>query len=242
MTCEFKWTRRVEFAETDMAGIMHFANFFRYMEMAEHAFYRTLGFSVHETNEGGIVGWPRVMARCDFKRPLRFEDEVEVGPELGGNAELWDIHSSCDGVITICERTEDDSWAPIIRIGMEIKTESGPQFENLKSPRNYHLDQVCIYQATLDLPLMWIFYYNKSNSNITTTYPPWLFQYDEDLWEKLEMRFVKAKHLAQIAKLPEREEGMYCKWCAFSWTCNPKTVKRRRGTLPTLPRGMTPGR
>jgi acyl-CoA thioester hydrolase len=34
MAFEFKLTRRVEFAETDMAGIVHFSNFFRYMESA----------------------------------------------------------------------------------------------------------------------------------------------------------------------------------------------------------------
>ena len=43
-TFEFKLTRRIEFAETDMAGIVHFANFFRMMEATEHAFFRSLGF------------------------------------------------------------------------------------------------------------------------------------------------------------------------------------------------------
>ena len=38
--------RTVEFSETDMAGIVHYSNFFRYMESAEHAFFRALGFSV----------------------------------------------------------------------------------------------------------------------------------------------------------------------------------------------------
>ena len=46
MAYEFKATRRVEFSDTDMAGIVHYANFFRFMETAEHGFYRSLGFSV----------------------------------------------------------------------------------------------------------------------------------------------------------------------------------------------------
>lgn len=78
MSYEFKLTRRVEFAETDMAGIMHFANFFRFMESTEHAFYRSLGFSVTLAKEGGFKGLPRVHASCDFRAPLRCEDEVEV--------------------------------------------------------------------------------------------------------------------------------------------------------------------
>jgi YbgC/YbaW family acyl-CoA thioester hydrolase len=78
MAHEFKLERRVEFAETDMAGIMHFAHFFRYMEEAEHAFFRSLGLSIHMKTESGVVTWPRVHAECDYLRPLRFEDRVEV--------------------------------------------------------------------------------------------------------------------------------------------------------------------
>src|SRR5947199_4360758 len=78
MPYEFKATRRVEFSETDMAGIMHFANFFRFMETAEHGFYRSLGFSVVMPQTDPRLGWPRVHAECDYKKPLRLEDLVEV--------------------------------------------------------------------------------------------------------------------------------------------------------------------
>jgi YbgC/YbaW family acyl-CoA thioester hydrolase len=78
MAYEFKITRRVEFSETDMAGIVHYSNFFRYMEAAEHAFFRSLGFSVVTRQVDPPVGWPRVQAACDFKQPLKFEEEVEV--------------------------------------------------------------------------------------------------------------------------------------------------------------------
>lgn len=78
MAFEFKITRRVEFSETDMAGIMHYSNFFRFMETSEHAFYRSLGFSVVLDQHQPPLGFPRVHAECDFKRPLRFEDLVEV--------------------------------------------------------------------------------------------------------------------------------------------------------------------
>lgn len=78
MPFEFKMTRRVEFAETDMAGIVHFSNFFRMMEATEHAFFRSLGFKIHGHENGATTGWPRVSAACDYQRPLRFEEEVEV--------------------------------------------------------------------------------------------------------------------------------------------------------------------
>jgi acyl-CoA thioester hydrolase len=78
MAYEFKLVHRVEFFETDRAGIVHFSNYFRFMEMAESAFFRSLGWSIVSGPDGPGVGWPRVHASCDFHRPLRFEDEVEV--------------------------------------------------------------------------------------------------------------------------------------------------------------------
>jgi YbgC/YbaW family acyl-CoA thioester hydrolase len=78
MAYEFKAVRRVEFSETDMAGIVHYSNFFRYMESAEHAFFRHLGFSVVMDHVEPPLGWPRVHASCDYRQPLRFEDEVEI--------------------------------------------------------------------------------------------------------------------------------------------------------------------
>ena len=77
MAYESKAVRRVEFSETDMAGIMHYSNFFRFLETAEHAFFRSLGLSI-VTKVDPPVGWPRVHAECDFRAPLYFEDEVEV--------------------------------------------------------------------------------------------------------------------------------------------------------------------
>ena len=78
MPYEFKTVRRIEFSETDMAGIVHYSNFFRYMEAAEHGFFRSLGYSVVTRMVDPPVGWPRVRAECEYKQPLRFEDEIEI--------------------------------------------------------------------------------------------------------------------------------------------------------------------
>jgi YbgC/YbaW family acyl-CoA thioester hydrolase len=82
MAVEFRTTRLVEFGDTDMAGIVHFANFFRYMEAAEHEFLRTRGLSVAMEWEGEAIGFPRVSASCDYLRPVRFEDVLEVALEV----------------------------------------------------------------------------------------------------------------------------------------------------------------
>lgn len=78
MPDEFKKQRRVEFSETDMAGIIHYSSYFQYMEEAEHEFFRSLGLSVELYVEGVAYGFPRIATRCEFSRPLRFEDVVVV--------------------------------------------------------------------------------------------------------------------------------------------------------------------
>jgi len=76
MAYQFKIRRLVEFSDTDMAGIVHHAVYFRYMESAEHAFFRSLGMTVAPPKNASSVGWPRVHTEADFSAPLRFEDEV----------------------------------------------------------------------------------------------------------------------------------------------------------------------
>jgi YbgC/YbaW family acyl-CoA thioester hydrolase len=78
MAGEYKIVRRVEFGDTDMAGIVHHAVFFRYMEAAETAFFRSLGLSLASRRAKPPIGWPRVHCECDFFAPLQFEDEVEI--------------------------------------------------------------------------------------------------------------------------------------------------------------------
>lgn len=74
----FRTSRMVEFSDTDTAGIVHFANFFRFMESAEHAYLRACGLSVFTTWEGRTVTFPRVSATCDYIKPIRFQDMVEI--------------------------------------------------------------------------------------------------------------------------------------------------------------------
>jgi YbgC/YbaW family acyl-CoA thioester hydrolase len=74
----FRTTRRVDFCDTDLAGIVHFANFFRYMEAAEVAFLRARGLSVKLAWEGQELGFPRVSASCDYLKPAHFEDVLDI--------------------------------------------------------------------------------------------------------------------------------------------------------------------
>ena len=78
MPTPFHSRRRVEFGDTDMAGIMHFSNFFRFMESAETEFLRSRGLTVSWRSEGVKYGFPRVSAACDYRRPARFEDVLRI--------------------------------------------------------------------------------------------------------------------------------------------------------------------
>ena len=76
MPSEYRFRRRVQFYETDAAGLVHFSWFFRYMEEAEHALWREAGISIHAPE--GEYGFPRVSASFDYHRALRFEQEFDV--------------------------------------------------------------------------------------------------------------------------------------------------------------------
>lgn len=78
MATPFRTSRRVEFSDTDMAGIMHFAAYFRYMEAAEHEFLRSLGFGVYSEIDGANITFPRVAAKCDYHSPIRFEQLLDI--------------------------------------------------------------------------------------------------------------------------------------------------------------------
>lgn len=111
--------RRVEFHHTDMAGIVHFSEFFRYMESAEHEMFRHLGSTVHHPDVGG---WPRVACSFEFMAPLRFEDVFEVGltiEKLGNSSMTLSGEIRRDGTVVArgqstcvhCQPNEEGNFA-----------------------------------------------------------------------------------------------------------------------------------
>ena len=78
MRYEHTSIRPIEFSETDMAGLVHFSNFFRYMETAEREFFKAAGLDLISKLSDNLVGWPRARAECKFNAPLRFGDLVEI--------------------------------------------------------------------------------------------------------------------------------------------------------------------
>lgn len=78
MSAPYTTSRRVEFRDTDAAGIMHFSTFFVVMEEVEHELLRSVGLSVLEYDEEGSISWPRVAAHCDYRAAAKFEDQLDI--------------------------------------------------------------------------------------------------------------------------------------------------------------------
>lgn len=114
----YKTTRRVEFRDTDAAGMVHFSMFFVYMEQAEHEMLRHYGFSVMLEDEAGALSFPRVAARCDYQRSVKFEDVLDIEVEivrLGKKSITFEFNFSHAGrpvasgqTTTVCCRFEAD--------------------------------------------------------------------------------------------------------------------------------------
>jgi 4-hydroxybenzoyl-CoA thioesterase/acyl-CoA thioester hydrolase len=100
MTAPYRTTRRVQFRDTDAAGIVHFSVFFNYMEETEHQLLRRLGLSVVLHDEQGTISWPRVSAQCDFRDSVRFEEllQIEMWVErLGEKSVTYAFQFACNG-------------------------------------------------------------------------------------------------------------------------------------------------
>ena len=98
----FRTSRRVEFVDTDMAGIVHYSNFFRYMESAEVDFLQARGLSVALTRGDKKIGLPRVAAQCDYLKPAYFEDIIDIDvtlKKLGRKSITWGFEISRKGEV-----------------------------------------------------------------------------------------------------------------------------------------------
>jgi acyl-CoA thioester hydrolase len=73
-------TVRVRYAETDRMGVVYYANYFVWFEVARADLLRSLGWSYREMEDTGVL-LPVIEAQCEYRRPARYDDEVEVRTE-----------------------------------------------------------------------------------------------------------------------------------------------------------------
>lgn len=138
----FETTRRVEFRDTDAAGIVHFSAFFPMMEAAEHELLRSLGLEVMQPHrdaageDGGYITWPRVAAGCDYHGAARFGDVLHIVvsiEHMGTKSIRYRIAIDRDGepiatgtVSTVCCRLAPGGKLRSIAIPDEIRKKLVP--------------------------------------------------------------------------------------------------------------------
>lgn len=78
MTAVGDTTIRVRYAETDQMGVVYYANFFVWFEVARVEFMRRLGFSYKqmETEDDSFVVVAK--ASCTYKQPAKFDDLLRI--------------------------------------------------------------------------------------------------------------------------------------------------------------------
>ena len=100
--------RRVEFRDTDAAGIVHFSSFFFWMESAEHELLRAAGVPVVDRRDDAPdASWPRVAAACDYLSAIRFGDEVDIAvsvDDIGRSSVTYGFRFTHDGVAVAAGR------------------------------------------------------------------------------------------------------------------------------------------
>ena len=73
-------TLRVRYAETDKMGVVYYANYLVWFEVGRADLLRSLGWSYREMELAGI-SLPVIEAHCNYLRPARYDDEIEVKTE-----------------------------------------------------------------------------------------------------------------------------------------------------------------
>ncbi|MGP6156711.1 MAG: acyl-CoA thioesterase [Vulcanimicrobiaceae bacterium] len=79
----FEYRERVRWADIDLAGIIYFGAYARFIEIAEIEFYRSMGFTYDRFREVGVF-LPRVHLEFDFFEPALLDDELVLQTRVAG--------------------------------------------------------------------------------------------------------------------------------------------------------------
>ena len=73
----FEYKFRVPYAHIDKMGIVYYARYYVYFEMARSSLFRHLGLPYGELEERGVM-LPVIASHCDYKKPARFDEELAI--------------------------------------------------------------------------------------------------------------------------------------------------------------------
>lgn len=115
---EAVYRRRVEFGETDAAGVVYYPTYFRWFDQATHEMFRSLGYPVAMMWERGYT-LPLVEVHNRYRASLRYDDEIEIiscVAEVRTRAFRVE-HRVLRGEEVCCEGYEVRAWARLPRVG-----------------------------------------------------------------------------------------------------------------------------
>lgn len=69
---------RVRYAETDQMGVVYYANYLVWMEVARVAYCREAGFEYRDMERVGGAFLVVTEAKCRYRSPARFNDVVDL--------------------------------------------------------------------------------------------------------------------------------------------------------------------
>ena len=101
---------RVIYGDTDQMGVVYYANYFRYFELARSEFFRSRGGSYRELEKDGKL-LPVVEASCAYRAPARYDDVLVVKAsvsELRGASLTftYEVRRDADGEVLCTGQTK----------------------------------------------------------------------------------------------------------------------------------------
>jgi acyl-CoA thioester hydrolase len=68
---------RVRYADTDQMGVVYYANYMIWFEVARTEWLREAGWTYRDMEEQGIA-LPVIEAHCEYRQPARYDDDIEL--------------------------------------------------------------------------------------------------------------------------------------------------------------------
>ena len=82
VTARFSWPVRVYYEDTDLGGVVYYANYLKFLERARSEWLRHLGVSQSRLLETERSLFAITGVEVRYLKPARFEDELTVTVEL----------------------------------------------------------------------------------------------------------------------------------------------------------------
>ncbi len=171
-----------------------------------------LGHGIHDLVQGRFEA--KLFADLMRRRGLdwKFVREVKTNPTVDELYQELRTGGTTDGLGEI----SGPGWRQ--RGVLEIKSIGNDGFDDLKEPHLSHLMQAHLYAYRYNCPIIWVWYFNKNNSN-SVVYTSLFKQEIMDL--ALEKLFYMNQHIDAETVPPAEESYMECKNCEYRDLCRP---------------------